>query len=293
MSVPSAGSDPDQSAPGVDATQNSNVGDDAGSDVILFVFADSSHRAVIQNATEQAIAQCMSGLGFDYVPLLRSEEEDPHSRNLIDQTIGVYDEAFATQYGYGLPEFPPSDIDGGATSSAPAYVAALFGPDSNTPQMVDIIDPATGQVIGQAETRGGCVGAADDAVFGDAAARQRYNTLDLSIQHMAIDAIARAVAAPATTEGAAAWSQCMHTKGYAYTEPTDPLNSEWPDPPSAAEIATAKADYSCKVESGLLDIFRAQVETFASQSAEEHDAELRQWRVLQTQVEDRALRIAS
>jgi len=275
-------------SPSLASTENSTSGTYANQPgaTILFVYADSSHRAIIQNATEAAIAACMRSAGFRYEPIVRTDTSATDYLLLVDQSWGVFDRNVAARYGYGQPDEEPSP-GGGATSNDPAYIAALFGPDGNQSITQNVTDPITGQIVGTMTVRGGCVGDADNAVFGDPEVRNRYYALDLSIQSLAIDAITRARSSIPTLAALDAWSGCMKSKGYEYSDPMQPLSKDWSDPPTEEELTTALADFDCKMTARLTETFRQEVANAAAVAADEHRQQVSDWTSLQAEIERR------
>lgn len=252
---------------------------DDGASTILLVSGDSAHRAVVQNATERAIADCMAELGFAYEPVTRSDTEPGDPWASINRQFGLADDEFIDQFGYGWPATDDAGKEGGQPLGGPEYIAALFGEDDDDTPTATYEDESTGEVA-SSPARDGCLGVADAAVFGSAGRRQRYVALDMALQSMAFDAVARAVAEPDTVAALDAWSTCMAASGYSFSSPLEPPDEEWPEPAGQREIDTARADYACKVDTGLFDIFCSHVTRFVSEAAEEHAAELAEWRTL-------------
>jgi hypothetical protein len=277
-SIPSSSAVPTSDAPAdVDATTLVSAG-------VLYIFVDPSHRIAIQNGLEVAISECMEQAGFDYVPRTRTQSpefEVAEARQTVLQHIGAFDQALASELGYGLRDYTVSPADGsGPLDDSTEYRRALYGDDADSPTMVDLVDPLSGQKIGQAEVRAGCVGQADDAVYGDANLRVRYSALDISLQQVGSESIRSALADAETQKRMQQWKECMNVAGYEVDDVLDPLNQRWPDPPGEAEILMATTDVGCKESTSLIDSFLQALARSVSELDDQSSAALEEWNEL-------------
>lgn len=239
---------------------------------ILFIFFDSSHRVVIQNATDAAITQCMADQGFDFDAVER-EVQEPEWTDQLRQRLGPSDESTAQRLGYGLGESTPAFVD--EPSGDAAFQQALTG--GSPPQTVDLVDPTSGAVIGALDIRSGCLGEADAAVFGSVERRNRYYSLDIGLQNLAVGVLLEAESSSTVLAAQAEWASCMQAQGYDYLTTSDPLDVDWPDPLGDEERTTALADVACKQEVGLVDLYLAEVTALATERQSEHVALLEEW----------------
>lgn len=240
---------------------------------IMYVFFARSHRAVIQNRTEAAIATCLSQQGFEYPLDERAVEGHDWVAELTGR-LGPFDVAQAQQSGYANPHLEDDPVPDEPSGDA-AFQVALTG--TADAQVEDLIDPVSGEVIGRLEVRGGCLGEADVAVFGGADRRARYYALDIGLQNLAVEILLGAETSAAVLDAQDAWSQCMQARGYDYLTTSDPLDIDWPDPASEVEIATAVADVECKSEVGLVERFLEEVGRAEASREAEFSTLLAEW----------------
>jgi hypothetical protein len=163
--------------------------------------------------TETAIASCMAGEGFEYVPI------DPVSfRNAMASLAavpGLNDEEFVAQYGYGFTTLPPTQkfrageenqviYEDLSPADQVAYDRALWGENTET-TFVFMLENE------DFEGAGGCTKTAIDEVF---TAEQRNpnfsNPFDVQVAQD-----------PRMIDATKEWATCMSADGYDYESPED------------------------------------------------------------------------
>lgn len=230
---------------------------------------------------EQAVADCMDAQGFTWEPDDDREGEADHE----DRPQDMPRDEFVATYGYGITTI--DDGDEPATGGAPdvarldamtvarrtAWYRALLGDD------VALDDqgrpPAAGKpVASQPGTDRGCVGRAEEEVFGQDVAEEstqpdRFAPLIEDIQRLGD----RVDADPRVQEAVQRWRACMADHGFGdVTGPDEPAQrvrqrlADLGDPPPPDELAAlrrheldvAAADHACSTD---LDQVRQRVRT--------------------------------
>ncbi|TCO62841.1 hypothetical protein [Actinocrispum wychmicini] len=202
---------------------------------------------ILDRAVELLTQTCMRGKGFDYKVV------DPASgaqKTLVKGDYGITDKAQAAVNGYRDPHVV--SVDSSGKVHTPPGVTAETGPAESPDYMIALEGSATGPLSdGQGRIkRAGCRNEALFTIHDYDNTRARAD-LDLP-GRLADEANQRAARHPEVTAAVNAWSSCMKGKGYRYSTPQEPMNTKWPDKPSAEEIATALADISCKEQTGLV-----------------------------------------
>lgn len=244
---------------------------------ILYVYADGTHRRTIDLAMETVITTCMNAAGFDYAPPSRPAADDADT--ILNGPIGLTDPERAAAYGYTAPDDSDPPIDN-QLSSDPAFLEALGGPSwgAAEAEVVEIVDPVTGEVIAGQERRGGCLADAESAVYGDEATMFRFFGADYRLQNLGIESVVRALGDDEVIDANDEWGECMMQRGYTYSLAVDPVNAPWPEPrPGASEVATALADVECKSDVGLLAVYRSALHREAEALGAENVGVLEEW----------------
>jgi hypothetical protein len=197
-----------------DQTQQPTSGGNGNQEVGKEEFGLTEEGLVIAiEDTETAIASCMDGEGFDYIPI------DPVSfRNAMASLAavpGLNDEEFVAQYGYGFTTLPPTQkFRAGEENQAiyedlppadqVAYDRALWGENTET-TFVFMLENE------DFEGAGGCTKTAIDEVF---TAEQRNpnfsNPFDVQVAQD-----------PRMIDATKEWATCMSADGYDYESPED------------------------------------------------------------------------
>lgn len=255
---------------------------------ILYIYADGSHRRGIDLAMEIVIVRCMEEAGFEYVPPSRPPADT--ADEILNGPIGLTDGDRAAEYGYTAPEDSDPPIQP-QMSTDPAFMRALAGPswDAAEAEMIEIVDPVTGEVIaGQERREGGCVGEAEAAVYGDEAVMLRFFGADYRLQNLGVESVVRTLSDDAVVDANAEWSGCMSLRGYQYSAAVDPLNAPWPEPrPGDTEVATAIADVECKSDADLLSEYRSVLQREAEILEGENVGVLEEWTRLYNDIRQR------
>jgi hypothetical protein len=197
-----------------DETQQPTSGGNGNAEVGREEFGLTEEGLVIAiENTEAAIATCMDGEGFEYIPI------DPVSfRNAMASLAavpGLNDEEFVEQYGYGFSTLPPTSnfrageenqaiYDDLPASDQTAYDRALWGENTEA-TFVFMLENE------DFEGAGGCTKAAIEEVF---TAEQRNpnftNPFDVQVAQD-----------PRYVDATKEWSACMSEDGYDYESPED------------------------------------------------------------------------
>jgi hypothetical protein len=164
-----------------------------------------------QARAENLIRDCMKAQGFDYVPIDPVQQQ----AQLVGST-GLSQTDFEKQYGYGITtlyeerqqaalgpnEAIRNSLD---TAGQAAYDRALYG-DDPTATFAVALD------TGDFTRLGGCLKKATASVFGGADVLQ---TLQTKLDELDD----RILADPRMVKAIAAWSTCMHRRGFDLEEP--------------------------------------------------------------------------
>lgn len=231
-----------------------------------------------QTAVEDLIRDCMANEGFEYVPV--SPEVLRTAMDSNSQPPGFGDpQTFLDNFGYGISTLWEAEAGQGGSSIGSANAAIR---DALTPEERTAYDKAlTGGDLGGTQAialdredlsfAGGCSRAALDEVFPEDNVQQgQLNPDDAAGEKAAQD--------QRVIDAAVAWSACMSDAGYSYDNPKaaeadietqlDAIVGDVPtatDGPlefdraalealNADEIALAKADDTCQVDTGYRDV---------------------------------------
>jgi hypothetical protein len=163
--------------------------------------------------TEAAIAACMSGEGFEYVPIDPVTFRD--AMGSLTAVPGLNDEEFVAQYGYGFSTLPPTQqfragdenqviYEDLPAADQVAYDRALWG-DNTKATFVYMLENE------DFEGAGGCTKTAIDQVFTEEQRNPNFNNpFDVLVEQD-----------PRYIDAVAAWSDCMGEAGYDYESPED------------------------------------------------------------------------
>lgn len=256
----------------------------------------NEHFAAQQQSIEEAVAECMTEQGFEYIPVDQSQygggmvsgdEWDPDSREWVEE------------YGYGAVNFPGSEqkpeqefvdpnqeyVQSLSESEMAAYYETLHGPQPTEEELGE-----DGSYEYDPENAG-CYGSAQLEVTGD----DPYSSEEFKPIMDAINELYSEMQNdPALSELNAAWSSCMAEAGYSgFATQQDAQNSIYDeinayyegqtehveDDPALAEIqegeiALALADLECRESTDYRQqSLRLQFE-IEERFVQEHKAEL-------------------
>lgn len=191
-------------------------------------------RRLLWEAEEAAVASCMEGRGFTYVPIkydrTRARENDPSN-------IERGDVDAARTIGYGLadamqridqPEPAEVALDERLKQMPPAqreaYMLALGGVDISPGRADDAGQVAGGDVVTVSIPEGptvkwdrnSCFAQARQEVYGDELSYSKL-TLELTVLHQKLEQ--RVEQDEAWKKGLETWRACMHGRGFRYDEP--------------------------------------------------------------------------
>lgn len=254
-----------------------------------------AENAEMNRRIEEAVADCMTEQGFDYVPFIAPSVTGDDVEWLPD------DRDWVAQYGYGIATSPyPTgqgvDLDSDpneeyaqslSESERQAYYEALHGPSPDEEAMAD----------GQVEydwTTAGCYGEAQhDAQSDEADVFERYDELFEQIGAL----YEQVEKAPELGEADAAWSQCMTDEGRpgfdrqadaeasiseAYDDlwadvdesGADDIDQAASDELADTEIDLALDDLACREKTGFADVRASVTAELEQRFIDEHEAEL-------------------
>lgn len=213
----------------------------------------------INNARLTVMRSCMMKLGFDYPPVSSFPRDT--SGNALPQDA----------FRYGPVSMKEAD-DGYK------YAAIQVAQNAASQPAKPVASAAENAALTGDDQHPGCAKQAASAITANG------GTLDTSdlVSNIDQQSFQKAQNSPQLQAAFKAWSACMSAKGFAYSTPIDPLRS--PDfsssgsdtsgipTPSAAEVATAKADVQCKSSSGVIGIW-VSLETSMQNQAIEQNAE--------------------
>ncbi|GGC54654.1 hypothetical protein IEU95_09280 [Hoyosella rhizosphaerae] len=179
-----------------------------------------------QQAIENAIAECMSQEGFEYIPNAQDYTEMMPPE--LQDAFSLDTAAFVDKYGYGfttldvdfdMDEAMAQDpntaiVDSLSESETEAYYEALFGPmDMPDPAMLD--DPAASDAADEA-FKESCHGRALSSEFGDMEAFDELGSEMWNLNE-------RILTRPEIVEAQREWASCMADAGFPeYSQLNDP-----------------------------------------------------------------------
>jgi hypothetical protein len=210
-----------------------------------------------QNAVSAAAAllmqRCMTAQGFQFTPAAGTSGEQS-VLDTIEDGYGLASLPQAQQFGYGQPTGsqpfggPGAVILGGLVGSpkdqahSKAWYSALLGfyPGVRIGQVrhLGCFQEAYQELYGQSGGIGLAVAISADPVPGIAGEAASWTQTD-----------------PRIVAANAAWSRCMHARGYSYRNPARAADAHWPSAPSTREIGTAVADVTCKSQVNYVNIW--------------------------------------
>jgi hypothetical protein len=223
---------------------------------------------VLNRASGLLERDCMRRLGFSDWQPPAPQVADGRARMF---PFGIVDEQQAARHGYHDPraaavsrmvsQQPRRTAEQRARDRA--ELAALTG------------DSAFGTLAGRQVPPGGCSGEADRKLRAGAPSHD----VDLYGQ-LVTEANQRTFADSRVRAVIEAWSTCMGRAGFHYDSPVElaqPESSLWPTPkPTRAEIATAKADVTCKKQTNLPSVWLKVTAAYQQQLIERHKLSLDQ-----------------
>ncbi|UQI49730.1 hypothetical protein M1P56_35015 (plasmid) [Streptomyces sp. HU2014] len=216
--------------------------------------------AQVGKAKNVLVQQCMKGLGFsNFKPaaaqLTSTSSADLHE--LDDLRYGTYDAKQATKNGY-KPDF--------ASSGRNVFADPPAEPERTDEEWLALTGTTKAPSDGQQSSRGkaklknglvapenGCLGISAVKLSGG------QQVVPEIVQRLNGESYRKSMKDPRVAKAFDQWSACMRTKGYSYTDPMqandDPRFSS--ASASEAEIATAKADVTCKAQADVIAIWHS------------------------------------
>lgn len=267
------------------------VRDDANLTLPLDAYSFTDHDYIaVQRAQARLVGDCMQRFGVTYPSdispsALVAGVNFPDFDHMNARRYGLIDAAAAATRGYDPP--PDSTAPGknsgsgaGDTGDTPDASSKDGGGTALTPQVLFLLNGKTRpefanvssmpkDVEGKPLPDDGCAGAAQRRL---AAGKPAQNLLLPST--LGADTSRLAENDSRVQTAMAAWSACVKRAGYQYGSSREPNNVNWPEPPGAAEIATATADVACKQQTNLVGIWFAVETAYQKQTIERHSQQL-------------------
>lgn len=206
----------------------------------------------VQRASWRLTRDCVRRFGGEYtLPEAAVTNNLPNFEHDNDRRYGLFDPESAATRGYNVPpDQLPKQIDRSITwnptDTEKLLVRGVPEGSANVPK----------DVAGNPLPGGGCQGEADRELA-DGVTRPADEHL---ANQLSVETHRRAETDSRVRDVVAKWSECMKRAGYSYRTIWEPNDKKWPEPAGAEEIATAKADVACKLETNLVAIWY-QVET--------------------------------
>jgi len=252
---------------------------------VLSTRVSDEDRLTLAMAENELVRRCMAEEGFSWTPPPVPSGTSPSTSGGVLPYWTMTEEADSG--GYGLVELgaqirenPRDSTEGGGSGISPEFQAL----SPREQQEFDVAMFGSGQTVTVElpggltveESVGGCIGTARDYLYGNPEDRIRlitflHNVYPLVASEVLSDRSVRS----ATTK----WRRCMRSHGYEVDDPGalvgDLLDQAVEGTLSAEdESAAARADFSCKQDSGLAVAVGTALEAVASDEGEGIEAML-------------------
>ncbi|MEO6084085.1 MAG: hypothetical protein ABIQ18_13380 [Umezawaea sp.] len=228
--------------------------------------------ATIGKAEQALVERCVKGFGIEW----RAEPELPPigPTTMLDWRYGIHDARLSARIGYQVDPEQQVRYDAvrrGSTTPPIDTQVVLGGSDIPAEQLAQASAEARlGTVAGKPIPDGGCFGEARRAL-----GSTTHGVAPL-VTKIAYDSYLASQQDPDVVAVFAAWSTCMHGKGFDYAMPMDanddPRFAAGPHGPSRAEIRTALADIACRDQHRVAQVWH-EAETRVQTSAIEKDTD--------------------
>jgi hypothetical protein len=228
-----------------------------------------------QQARAMLVADCLRRFGVDVASSPGPAVVPYFQVGMNQRRYGPFDLDIAREEGYRVPPYRGTvRLEGGWWSGAPR------GWDPNDEEhflylgryAAEFADHALPRdVNGDPLREDGCGGEASWILSDGQSGLEGPNWKALNS-----DAGPRAATDARVLAAEAAWSECMRRDGFDYRSVWEPLEREWPTPPSREEIATAVADVSCKIETNLIGVWVAVESEYQEQHIQQRWDELQE-----------------
>ena len=204
-------------------------------------------------AVDKRLEDCMASKGFVY-----RGNSSPPGKRLLFERYGLVPGDSASEYVPDKAEPQPPLVQVAPASQSAAYRVALFGTENmESAPSTSILRDSDGKVVGQVILQGGCIGTATDGLFGSRADYATYLSDDAQVQLLLSsntdvlwsDRRVRAKVAP--------WASCVAATGSPNPSRLDFFELySWPSNTATEQMATARADLSCKTKTRVVqDVF--------------------------------------
>lgn len=204
--------------------------------------------AAVDRAISNDILECVRSAGFS-VP--QPSHPDTVEHDPITRRYGLPGRQRLAATGYRQSSATESEASN--PMADPSLATTIFGSADHQIQVIALVD-AEGNEIGAVSSSGGCLGQAQEHLFGDFEAYADYVQTLSSLERMASDTYQRTLASPELAALNEQWNNCMTAAGFEeYSTPEQALNADWrstADEPSDDEIRTSLADWDCRAELG-------------------------------------------
>ena len=210
---------------------------------------------------------CLARFGFHGLPKPSADVRD------FDVMIGRYG-ADADGYAVSGYHYKRYYITGLATNAPPAWAAKGRSAAGGRPsaQEESVLTGSERTYRGSAVPKGGCDGEAKRRLT----ARGGYYGSPELPDRIDTDSFDRSFADPRVRAAVSRWSACMAKQGHPYPDPlASASDRRWNTPdPTAAEIATARADLGCKRRTDLVPIWLGVEQQIQDRAIGQHRKEL-------------------
>jgi hypothetical protein len=219
---------------------------DVGLPLDSYQLVASQQQDALAEANVILTQRCMTARGFDYPAAAPASSDAASLQALEVQPVGITSPAQAQTYGYQQPKGQSRPgfffVGGGVALNIgralqhhqQAWLSALLGIGIRARRGAVLPPGCLRVVAGELYRAGGNGFAGGEPVLTLAFQALQWTQTDSRIR--AADRL---------------WSRCMARRGFSYPSPAAAAGHHWPKSPSTAEIATASADVSCKMQANL------------------------------------------
>lgn len=206
---------------------------------------------VLLTAQQHLITKCMSRYGFSY-DVTETSSGEAIGGSVTARRYGVVNMAEVERFGYHPPETGPSRA--GNPSMGAAEVEVLTGGDAPTSVGPPPVQQGNSLVVaGRAVPEGGCLAESQRELLANGGAMGNVSL----VEQLKFDSYQQSMSNGQVVAAFSAWSKCMKTNGYSYSNPMQAAaDLRWNTPaPLPAEKAVAEADVSCKRNTNVVGIW--------------------------------------
>jgi len=197
---------------------------------------------------QRNITSCMTAAGFEY------ESQNPQEVVLPFTRYGLFD-GDELRYREDDKDSSTTQSFNGATSTGqtPAYTIALFGSVVNENPRVPVKDDR-GRSVGFTVETAGCLGDAEDAIFGSQERYAAYAGDIMVVQTLLSEADTNFFSSSSAMKLIDPWRACLQSRGVPRVERLDGLYTlEWSEDSVGEQRNAATAELDCKTRTHVVD----------------------------------------